>query len=58
MIVGAKYVDLSDSEFADLLGFPCTTIFRVYRKWFDKEFVGKNVLLMPDVRGEMTDQVS
>lgn len=37
MAVGARLAGLSSSETADLLGFSCTTIFRVYRECSEKE---------------------
>ncbi len=33
MVVGARWAGLSISKTANLLGFLCTGIFRVYRKW-------------------------
>ncbi len=37
MVVGVRQAALSISKTADLLGFPCTTISRVYREWYEKE---------------------
>ncbi len=37
MFIGARRAGLSISKTADLLGFLCTTIFRVYREWPEKE---------------------
>ncbi len=57
MVVGARRGGLSISKTADLLGFPCTTISRVYKEWSKKEKIsserqmcGRKCLV--DVRGQ------
>ncbi len=60
VVVGARRAGLSISETADLLGFPCTPISRVYREWSEKEkmcssCVDENALLMSEVGGEYAD---
>ncbi len=58
MVVGAC---LSISKTADLLGFSCTTISRVYREQKKRQYsvsgssVDENALLMSEVRGELAD---
>ncbi len=62
MVVGVRRVGLSISKTADLLGFSCTTISRVYRECLKKRkypvtgrCVNENALLMSEVRGEWAD---
>ncbi len=37
MVVGARWVDLSISKTADLLGLSCITLSGIYREWSEKE---------------------
>ena len=60
MVVGARRAGLSFSETADLLGFSCTTISRVYRERSENEKISSERQLcerkcLVDVRGEWSD---